>query len=97
MNRVAIRVPTFLYPKKDPVNPCPCEDRPVELTHKTCLVFWQKQVGDRVSAGDTIADIESEKKTMELAAPAAGVLAEICLDNGGRFTADQTLGFIEED
>jgi hypothetical protein len=58
-----VRVPTFLYPKKDPEHPCPCQDRPVELTHKICLIFWKKQVGDAVCKGEVLADLETEKKS----------------------------------
>lgn len=38
------------------------------------LVEWLKQPGDLVSAGEPIAEIETDKATMELESPAAGVL-----------------------
>jgi 2-oxoglutarate dehydrogenase E2 component (dihydrolipoamide succinyltransferase) len=41
------------------------------------IVAWRKQVGDLVAAGEPIADIETEKATVELEAPAAGRIAEI--------------------
>ena len=41
------------------------------------VVEWKKGVGDRVAEGDIIADIEAEKATQELEAPATGVITEI--------------------
>jgi pyruvate dehydrogenase E2 component (dihydrolipoamide acetyltransferase) len=38
------------------------------------LVEWLKQPGDLVSAGEPIAEIETDKATIELESPAAGVL-----------------------
>ena len=41
------------------------------------IAVWEKQVGDRVAEGETIAIIETEKIETELPAPAAGVVTEI--------------------
>ena len=41
------------------------------------VVEWKKKAGDKVTEGDIIADIEAEKATQELEAPATGVLTEI--------------------
>ena len=41
------------------------------------VVEWKKKVGDKVTEGDIIADVEAEKATQELEAPATGVLTEI--------------------
>jgi 2-oxoglutarate dehydrogenase E2 component (dihydrolipoamide succinyltransferase) len=38
------------------------------------LVAWHKQPGDEVKADDALADIETDKVVLEIAAPAAGVL-----------------------
>ena len=38
---------------------------------------WLKKVGDRVTEDEPIAEIEAEKATQELEAPATGVIAEI--------------------
>ena len=38
---------------------------------------WLKQEGDRVAAGEPIAEVETDKTTVELEAPAAGVLCEL--------------------
>ena len=41
------------------------------------VVEWKKKVGDAVVEGEILADIEAEKATQELEAPATGVLTEI--------------------
>ena len=41
------------------------------------LTAWLKQAGDPVTAGEPIAEVETDKTTVELEAPADGVLAEI--------------------
>ena len=38
------------------------------------LVSWHKQPGEQVKAGETLAEIETDKIVLELAAPSAGVL-----------------------
>jgi pyruvate/2-oxoglutarate dehydrogenase complex dihydrolipoamide acyltransferase (E2) component len=46
------------------------------------IVQWFKQEGDRVEAGELLAEIEAEKATEELAAPASGVLGQILVSEG---------------
>ena len=41
------------------------------------VVEWKKKVGDPVTEGEILADIETEKVIQELEAPATGVLTEI--------------------
>jgi 2-oxoisovalerate dehydrogenase E1 component len=41
------------------------------------VVRWAKQVGDKVSAGELVAEIETDKAVVEIEAPIAGVLARI--------------------
>lgn len=41
------------------------------------IVSWLKQVGDRVEAGEAIAEMETAKSTVEIEAPASGVLSQI--------------------
>ena len=41
------------------------------------LALWIKNEGDKVSPGDVIAEIETDKATMELETVDAGILAKI--------------------
>ncbi|GAB4154893.1 MAG: pyruvate dehydrogenase complex dihydrolipoamide acetyltransferase [Candidatus Promineifilaceae bacterium] len=46
------------------------------------LVGWLKQVGDRVEKGDVVAEIESDKATLELEAQVAGILLQTLEEAG---------------
>ena len=46
------------------------------------LARWLKKVGDTVSAGDVIAEIETDKATMEVEAVDEGTLGEILVAEG---------------
>jgi pyruvate dehydrogenase E2 component (dihydrolipoamide acetyltransferase) len=46
------------------------------------LAKWNKKEGDRISAGDTIAEIETDKATMEVEAVDEGILAKILIPAG---------------
>jgi len=46
------------------------------------IVGWQKKVGDKVSPGDILAEVETDKATMELESFNEGVLLHIGVDNG---------------
>src|SRR3974390_114568 len=62
--------------------------KPVEMpklgnTVEDCLLAkWVKAKGDPVAEGDVIAEIETDKATFELPAPAAGVLLERFFEEG---------------
>ena len=47
------------------------------------LVQWLKSEGDEVSNGDVLAEIETDKATMELVARGEGVLRKIFVEAGG--------------
>ncbi len=48
-----------------------------------CIVArWLKQKGDSVSAGDVIAEIETDKTTVEISAPVAGTILEVDFEEG---------------
>ena len=62
------------------------------------LARWLKKEGDRIKAGDVLAEIETDKATMEVEAVDEGVLAKIVVGDG---TADvpvnQLIGVIAAD
>ena len=93
--RVPIVVPNSAMPKKDPVNPCECQNKPVYLEYKSALLMWTVPRGERVEEGQVICEGEVEKKALEFHAPASGILIEQCLDDDDEFTAGDILGYIE--
>src|SRR5438477_10859266 len=61
------------------------------------LVVWKKKKGDKISAGDVIAEIETDKATMEWESPEDGTLTEIDVEEGGKVEAGQRTAFIGEE
>src|SRR6266851_3466340 len=58
------------------------------------LVSWKKKTGDKVSAGDVIAEIETDKATMEWESPEDGTLTEIYVEEGGKVNVGDKIAFI---
>ncbi|MBA3881603.1 MAG: pyruvate dehydrogenase complex dihydrolipoamide acetyltransferase [Chthoniobacterales bacterium] len=58
------------------------------------LVAWKKKKGDQVTAGDVIAEIETDKATMEWESPEDGVLSEIFVEEGGKVEVGEKIAFI---
>ena len=59
------------------------------------VAAWLRAVGDEVAAGEVIAEIETEKATVELEAPVAGRIAEILQPVGAEVAVGETLALIE--
>ncbi len=57
---------------------------------------WFKQPGDAVRADEALAELETDKVTLEVNAPASGVLAEIVAKQGETVTPGALLGQITE-
>ena len=58
------------------------------------LVAWKKKKGDKVSAGEVLAEIETDKATMEWEAPEDGMLTEIYVEEGGKVNVGDRIAFI---
>ena len=58
------------------------------------LVAWKKKKGDRVSAGEVLAEIETDKATMEWESPEDGTLSEIYVEDGGKVNVGDKIAFI---
>jgi pyruvate/2-oxoglutarate dehydrogenase complex dihydrolipoamide acyltransferase (E2) component len=59
------------------------------------LGTWLKAVGDAVAPGEAVAEVETEKATVDLEAPDAGRLVEICVDEGAEVAVGTTLAWLE--
>jgi 2-oxoglutarate dehydrogenase E2 component (dihydrolipoamide succinyltransferase) len=64
---------------------------------KAVVRSWLKQVGDAIAQNDPLVELETDKVTQEVPAPAAGVLAEILLDTDAEATPGAVLGRISTD
>lgn len=61
------------------------------------LVKWNKQVGDEIEIGDVIAEVETDKATMEMEAFDEGVLTEILIQAGEKAPVGAALGTLLEE
>ena len=59
------------------------------------LIKWHKKVGDKVTVGDVIADVETDKATMEMEAFDDGTIIEIIVPEGGVVKVGQPLANLE--
>ena len=61
------------------------------------VVKWHKNVGEQVSNGDTLAEIETDKATMELENFDDGVLLKILVNEGEEAPIGSPLAIIGEE
>lgn len=59
------------------------------------LIEWHKKTGDVVKRGDSLIDIETDKVTLEVAAPNNGVLTEILKENGEDVISNEIIARID--
>ena len=57
---------------------------------------WTAKVGDAVTAGQPIGELETEKSTVEFESPAAGTLAEIVHAAGSEVAVGTVIAYIED-
>jgi pyruvate dehydrogenase E2 component (dihydrolipoamide acetyltransferase) len=58
------------------------------------IAAWHKKVGDQVKKGDLLAEIETDKATMELESYKDGTLLHIGTDTGGKLQVNDLLAII---
>ena len=65
-----------------------------ESVSEATIAKWFKQVGDTVAADEPIVELETDKVTVEVPAPAAGTLSEILVETGATVGVGAVLGVI---
>ena len=68
----------------------------IEMTHGT-IVAWHKSVGDTVTAGEEIVDIETDKIVNSFEARTSGTLVRILAEVGDELPVGQLIGVIAAD
>jgi pyruvate dehydrogenase E2 component (dihydrolipoamide acetyltransferase) len=58
------------------------------------LVKWRKKIGEKVAMGDVLAEIETDKATMEMEAFDDGTLAAIYVPEGGKVAVGQQIALL---
>ena len=67
-----------------------------ESISEATVTTWLKSVGDAVAADEPILELETDKVTMEVNAPASGTLTDIVADSGTDVEVGALLGMIGE-
>ena len=61
------------------------------------VVSWLKQVGDQVARGEVIAEIETDKTTVEMESRAAGTVAGIVVAEGDVAAVGAVIAYLAGD
>ncbi|WP_372802537.1 2-oxoglutarate dehydrogenase complex dihydrolipoyllysine-residue succinyltransferase [Paracoccus seriniphilus] len=67
-----------------------------ESVTEATVATWFKKVGDQVAADEMLCELETDKVSVEVPAPAAGVLTEILAQEGATVDATAKLAVIAE-
>lgn len=59
------------------------------------VAAWLKSVGDTIARGETIAEIETDKATLQMPALADGTLVEIVHPEGAEVDVGEPIAYLE--
>ena len=60
------------------------------------LVRWVKQIGENINKGDVLAEIETDKATVEVESPASGVVLQQIVDEGSIVPVNAPIAVVGE-
>jgi pyruvate dehydrogenase E2 component (dihydrolipoamide acetyltransferase) len=60
------------------------------------LITWTKEPGDTINQGDVIAEVETDKTTVEVESPVSGTLLEWKFEPGENLTIGGVIGYVGE-
>ena len=66
-----------------------------ESVAEATMLQWKKKVGDAIAIDEILIEIETDKVVLEVPAPAAGVLVELVVADGGTVAAEQVIARID--
>jgi 2-oxoglutarate dehydrogenase E2 component (dihydrolipoamide succinyltransferase) len=66
-----------------------------ESVAEATLLQWKKKPGDAVAVDEILIEVETDKVVLEVPAPAAGVLVEVAVPDGGTVVAEQLIARID--
>jgi len=61
------------------------------------IIEWVKKVGDTVQRGDVIAEVETDKVTVEVEAFDSGVLVEIVQEVDSKAASGEVIAYLESE
>jgi 2-oxoglutarate dehydrogenase E2 component (dihydrolipoamide succinyltransferase) len=63
---------------------------------KLSIGRWFKRVGDPVTAGEPLVEIDTDNLTHEIRTPATGVLSKVLVRDGGSVEPGTVVGMIDQ-
>ncbi|MFT3665807.1 2-oxoglutarate dehydrogenase complex dihydrolipoyllysine-residue succinyltransferase [Piscinibacter sp.] len=66
-----------------------------ESVAEATLLQWKKKPGEAVAIDEILIEIETDKVVLEVPAPAAGVIADLVVGDGGSVVSDQVIAKID--
>ena len=66
-----------------------------ESVSEASLLTWNKQIGEAVTEGESLIDIETDKVVLELPAIKSGVLTKILKQNGEKVTSGEVIAMLD--
>ncbi|MDD4977743.1 MAG: 2-oxoglutarate dehydrogenase complex dihydrolipoyllysine-residue succinyltransferase [Gallionella sp.] len=66
-----------------------------ESVSEATLITWHKKVGDAVSEGENLIDVETDKVVLELPASKSGVLTKIVKADGAKVLSEELIALID--
>jgi len=67
-----------------------------ESVTEATLAKWFKKAGEAVAVDEPLCELETDKVTVEVSAPASGVLAELAVDEGATVAVGTVIGRLNE-
>ena len=67
-----------------------------ESVSEATIARWLKQAGDAVQVDEPVAELETDKVTLEVPAPATGVLSAVAVAEGATVGVNAVLATLEE-
>jgi len=60
------------------------------------IATWSRQIGDVIRRGDVLAEVETDKATVDMEALDSGVLVEIIHGPGSEVPVGETIGYLDD-
>src|SRR5262245_44142475 len=65
----------------------------MDMTEAT-LLNWTKNVGEQINAGDVIAEVETDKVTVEVESPVSGTILDFTAEPGATLQVGAVIGHV---
>ena len=65
-----------------------------DTMEEAVIVKWQKNVGDKIKPGDVLADVETDKATMEMESYNEGILLHIAIGDGKKAQVEEIIAVV---